>query len=219
MPTVFESMSECFYAAFFEPDLDKRKGKLDAWMLETIPVIQSAVKGELQTYFEEILKDTWTIKGWKTRAQKFIEPSFMDKYKLELEIKISQSKPSARVVGSLTPEIREKTNNAIKAAQFALAKLEPPPPIALKEIDIHGKYVNEAIPIVDNFLSDCYRDNIRRIRIIHGKGIFILQKAIREYLGKNEFISSGSISPADKDHGGEGATEANLIEFTVEKLR
>ena len=146
--------------------------------------------------------------------------TFIDVYKLHLDIKLLKhsSRDTDVIVGALTPEIREKTNEAIEAAKTAIAKLEPPLPVALREIDLHGNTVDEAIPIVEKFLRECYRDNVRRIRIIHGKGIFFLQKAIREYLGKHELIQSGSISAADKDHGGEGATEANLVDFSVDKL-
>jgi DNA-nicking Smr family endonuclease len=55
------------------------------------------------------------------------------------------------------------------------------------------------------------------VRIIHGKGIFVLQKAIREYLGTHRYVVSNTVSAADKDHGGEGATEANLVEFTADE--
>ncbi len=72
--------------------------------------------------------------------------------------------------------------------------------------------------MVEKFLKECYQDNVRRVRIIHGKGIFVLQKAIREYLAKNKYIKSKSISAADRDHGGEGATEAELVEFSANKL-
>ena len=123
------------------------------------------------------------------------------------------------VVGALTPETRAKTLKAAEAAKAALVKLEPPPPIVLREIDLHGKTVEEAIPIVEKFLAECYRDNVRRLRVIHiGKGIFVLQKAIRLHLGTHQYVKSESISPADKDHGGEGATEANFIEYSIDKL-
>lgn len=49
-------------------------------------------------------------------------------------------------------------------------------------------------------------------------GIFVLQKAIRGYLKINDYVKPESISPASKDHGGEGATEANLVEFSIDKL-
>jgi DNA mismatch repair protein MutS2 len=91
--------------------------------------------------------------------------------------------------------------------------MEPPSPIALREIDLHGKTVDEAEPIVEGFLRESYRDNVRRVRMIHGKGIFVLQKAVREYLSTHKLVESRTICPAEKDHGGEGATEANLVEF------
>ena len=220
MATVFEAISYGFYTAFFEPDLEIRKEKIEAWIKESTPVIQSAVERGLREYLEYILKDTWTQKGWKARVQKYCNPWFMDSYKLHLDIKILQhsSNNTEDIVDPLTPEMLAKTNEAADIVKLYIAKLEPPSPVALREIDLHGNTVEEVIPIVENFLRACYRDNVRRVRIIHGKGIFVLQKAIREYLKTHEFIKSESISSADKDHGGEGATEANLVDFSVDKL-
>lgn len=231
MPTVFESISDGFYTAFYEPDPDKRKIKIDVQIQESTPVIQSAVGAELRLYVLDLLKDTWTAEGWKTRSEKFIEQTvnlgkknivpFVDAYRLYLEIKLrhSDSNIPETMVGPLTPEVRAKTLEAAEAAKKTITKLKPPTPIALREIDLHGNTVEQAIPMVDKFLKECYRDNVRGIRVIHGKGIFILQKAIREYLSRNKYIIFGSISPADKDHGGEGATEANLIDFSIDKLK
>lgn len=230
MPTVFESISDGFYTAFFEPNPDKRKDKIDAWIKESTPIIQSAVEKDLRAYLDEILKDTWTEKGWKARAEKYygrLVPvgkkdvlPFIDAYKLYLDINIRlhTSRKKDIIVDTLFPEVRVKTNDAIETAKTAIAKLEPPSPIAIREIDLHGDTVAEAIPIIEEFLYECYRDNVRRVRIIHGKGIFVLQKAIREHLGTHKLVQSSSISPADKDHGGEGATEANLVNFSVDKL-
>ena len=71
MPTVFESISDGFYTAFFEPDPDKRKDKIEAWIKESTPVIQSAVENDLKAYLEGLLEATWTEKGWKARTEKF----------------------------------------------------------------------------------------------------------------------------------------------------
>ena len=46
----------------------------------------------------------------------------------------------------------------------------------------------------------------------------MLRETVREYLQKHKYVASESICPADKDHGGEGATEANLVEFSIDKL-
>lgn len=230
MPTVFEAISDGFYTAFFEPDQDKRKEKIEAWIKESTPVIQSAVESDLRAYLEGILEDTLTEKQWKTRAEKYYGQSvrigkrdelpFIDAYKLSLDVKIRlRALRTDIVVDTLTPEVREKTNEAIDTAKWAIAKLEPPSPQALREINLHENHtVEEAIPLVKHFLDECYRDNVRRVRIIHGKGIGVLRNAIGEYLEIHRYIILDSISSADKDHGGEGATEANLIAFSVNNL-
>jgi len=216
MAKVFESISDGFYTAFFQPDEEKRKEAIEAWIKESTPVIQSAAERELREYLDNILKDTWTVEGWKARAQKFYNPPFIDTYKLYLDINIRSisSKNKDDIVDPLTSEVRAKTIEAAEGAKIAIAKLEPPSPTPLREIDLHNDYkVEVAIPMLEKFLEESYRDNVRRVRIIHGKGIFVLQKAVRGYLEKHRLVASKSISSADKDHGGEGATEADLIDF------
>ncbi|MFC1874500.1 Smr/MutS family protein, partial [Chloroflexota bacterium] len=197
MTKVFESISDSFYTAFFQPDTEKRKEAIEACIQESTPVIQSAVERELRGCFKNILKDTWTVEGWKARAQKFYNPPFMDTYKLYLDINIRPLSPKNKddVLDPLTPEVREKTVEAAKAAKIAISKMEPPSTIALREIDLHNDYkVEVAIPMLEKFLEESYRDNVRRVRIIHGKGIFVLRKAVREYLEKHRLVLPKSIS-------------------------
>ncbi len=139
-----------------------------------------------------------------------------DKIVKELTTRIGDLEEATEALAVRLGMTTSDANN--EAANQASLKVEPPPPISLREIDLHGNTVDEAMPIVEDFLRQCYRDNVRRVRIIHGKGIFVLQKSIREYLGTHKFAETESISPADKDHGGEGATEANLIDFSVDNL-
>jgi len=221
MVTVFDSLNDGFYMAFFEPDPDKRREKIDLWIEESVPVIQSAIENDLKKYIESILQGTWTFEGWKQRFEKFSKNEngkyFFDKYKLNMSIE-ANTQSGSNVVGDLTSEMRIETIKAIEEAKNYIAKEEPPSPTALKEIDLHGNTVEEALPKVEQFIKECYRDNVRRVRIIHGKGIFVLQKVIREYFKTHEYIKHESIKSADKDHGGEGATEANLIDFSTDKF-
>ena len=234
MPTVFESISDGFYTAFFEPDPDKRKAKNEKGIKKNNPVIKSAVENGLRDYLQKLLEKTWKEKGWKYRVEKFygeyqapIRKSdpllvrLIDDYKVSLDITLRKraSRDKDVIVDTLTPEVRTKTNDAIEAAKTVVAKLEPPSPVAIREINLHENHrIEEAIPLVEGFLKECYRDNVRRVRIIHGKGIGVLREAVREFLGTHKFVIITSISSADNDHGGEGATEANLIAFSAELL-
>lgn len=227
MPTLFDSISDGFYTAFFEPDPEKREEEIESWIKESIPVIQAAVEDDLRAYLEKLLEGTWEEKGWKSRAEKFYgrsvpmgkkdELPFIDAYKLSLDLAIRRISPSKDIiVNPLTPEVHAKTNEAIEKAKRAIAGNETPTPVAMREINLHEDHtVEKVIPLVKDFLDECYRDNVRRVRIIHGKGIGVLRQAVKDYLEIHRYIVRESISFADKDHGGEGATEANLIEFPL----
>ena len=234
MPTVFTALSDGFYTAFFELDPEKRKIALDSWIKQSTPIIQTAVEDELKAYLTDLLDATWTEKGWDSRAKKFFGQyqgmvrkkgdeaiPFIDAYQLQLSLKIllNTSKDIYNVVGENTPEIRIKLNEAIEKAKWAIAGNQPPDPIDIRAINLHEDHtVEKAIPIVKSFLDECCRDNVRRIRIIHGKGIGVLRQAVTDYLEIHRYIIPDSISFADKDHGGEGATEARLVDFSANNL-
>ena len=114
-------------------------------------------------------------------------------------------------LGILAKAFKDETNSA------RATKIGPPPPISLKEIDLHNNpNIEKAIPMLEKFMKESYRDNVRSIRIIHGKGIGVLRNAVRLHLESHRLVKS--LGTADKDHGGEGATEANLVDYNVELL-
>jgi len=157
MPTVFESISDGFYTAVFEPDPEKRKDKIEAWIKESTPVIQSAVERDLRAYLEDILEATWTEKGWVSRVKKFYglynapirkqntsSTSFIDEYKLYLDIKIRRhiSRDKDLTADTLTPEVRAKTIKAAEAAKTAVARLEPSALIEKRDEKLRGGQIS-----------------------------------------------------------------------------
>ena len=229
MPTVFKSLSYRFYTAFFEPDSEKRQEKIDIWIDEATPIIQDAVKDELRKYIDGLLEDSWTEKPWKIKAEKYFGDfinrgdftlPFIDAYQLQLNLQLLRSESIVEtIVGEITPEIRDETIQAIDEAKTAIAILFKPDPIKMREIDLHpNPTVEEAIPILKSFLKNAYRDNVRRVRVIHGKGEGVLRDAVRECLDQHPFVTSISIVFANTQNGGEGATEANLVTFKPELL-
>ncbi|MFC1952599.1 hypothetical protein ACFLWR_00515 [Chloroflexota bacterium] len=154
MTTVFESISDGFYTAFFKPDPEERREAIDTWIKESTPIIQSAVENDLRSYLEALLAGTWEEKGWKARAEKFYgrkvpmgkrdELPFIDAYKLSLNLAILKISPSKDiVVNPMISEVREKTNEAIEVAKTAIAKLEPPPPKEEKYQDKQSRVEND----------------------------------------------------------------------------
>ncbi len=47
MPTTFGSLGEEFFGAFFEPDDDVRRKRIEAWLSSAAPAVQQAVEDEL----------------------------------------------------------------------------------------------------------------------------------------------------------------------------
>jgi len=82
MPTVFDSISERFYAAYFEFDVKKRRKAIERWVDSSVPVIQRAIKTDLRSHLEQILETRWTTEGWQSGVKKFMRR--MDSYRLVL---------------------------------------------------------------------------------------------------------------------------------------
>ena len=76
------------------------------------------------------------------------------------------------------------------------------------ELDLHARTVEEAIPLVEEFLHDAYLRGWQRVRIVHGKGTGTLRLEVDRYLSRNSLVAR--YHPADRFHGGSGATEVEL---------
>jgi len=77
-----------------------------------------------------------------------------------------------------------------------------------KEINIIGKTVDEALPMVDKFLDDAVLAGHEVVRIIHGKGTGKLRQAIHEFLSKHLHVESFGFAPLNE--GGSGTTVVRL---------
>lgn len=138
MPTVFETLSDGFYTAFFESDPEKRRDAIEAWIKAVTPTVQSAVENELRSYLENILEQTWTAEGWQSRAKKFSGTTqdysqrrprtipFMDGYRLRLDVRLSHPWGDRRddrvqVVGAVSSEAHAET---LRIANQTLSQID-----------------------------------------------------------------------------------------------
>jgi len=58
------------------------------------------------------------------------------------------------------------------------------------EINLLGMTVDEALPIIDKYLDDCYMAKLSPIRIVHGKGTGALRTGIHHHLKTNKIVDS-----------------------------
>lgn len=185
MATVFGNVEKDFYTAFFIPDPIKRRAALNTWVRSATPVIQAAVNGELKAFIESTTRDRWSEDGQRRGEEKLRQ--IQNDYHLIMDSNL-------RKIDS-----RDVFKGAV-----------PAPAVRKTELDLHGKTVDEAIPIVDRFLEESYNARERRVWIIHGKGTGVLRREIRQYLKKHRLVLFSV--PADSRHGEEGATQVDVID-------
>ena len=76
------------------------------------------------------------------------------------------------------------------------------------EINLLGMTVDEAIPIVDKYLDDCFIAKLSPVRIVHGKGTGALRSGIHRFLKSNKLVDSFRLGTFGE--GEMGVTVVNL---------
>ena len=78
-------------------------------------------------------------------------------------------------------------------------------------LDLHGLHQDEARMRLDSFITDCKRRGLRKVMIIHGKGIHtqgtdpVLGEVVRRFI-ESDYRCGTSGHPKNKNEGGTGAT-------------
>jgi DNA mismatch repair protein MutS2 len=76
------------------------------------------------------------------------------------------------------------------------------------EINVIGRTADEAHDEVERFLDRAFLAGLPRVRIVHGTGMGVLRRTLREYLRSHPHVTSVTEPPHNQ--GGQGATEVEL---------
>jgi DNA mismatch repair protein MutS2 len=76
------------------------------------------------------------------------------------------------------------------------------------EINVIGQTVDEATSAVEKFVDRAFLAGAVRVRVVHGSGMGILRKALRQYLQSHPHVAKVTEPP--QNEGGGGATVAEL---------
>jgi DNA mismatch repair protein MutS2 len=76
------------------------------------------------------------------------------------------------------------------------------------EINVIGRTVDDATREVEKFVDRAFLAGLPRVRVVHGSGMGILRKALRQYLQKHPHV--GSVTEPPQNEGGGGATVVEL---------
>ena len=97
--------------------------------------------------------------------------------------------------------------NAPKAQKSITITQEAVPTVPL-ELNVIGYRVEEALPIVSQYIDQCLRAKMPFARIIHGHGTGALRQAVHGMLAKQERIESYRLGGQ-----GEGGVGATVVQF------
>jgi DNA mismatch repair protein MutS2 len=76
------------------------------------------------------------------------------------------------------------------------------------EINVIGRTADEAHDEVERFIDRAFLAGLPRIRIVHGTGMGVLRRTLREYLRSHPHVTT--ITEPPQNEGGQGATVVEL---------
>jgi DNA mismatch repair protein MutS2 len=76
------------------------------------------------------------------------------------------------------------------------------------EINVIGRNVDEATSEVEKFIDRAFLAGLTRVRIVHGSGMGILRKALRQFLKDHPHVAT--VAEPQQNEGGAGATVVEL---------
>lgn len=86
----------------------------------------------------------------------------------------------------------------------------PAGPPSINELRLRKMTLDEALPLLDQFLHDSFMTGLIQVRIIHGKGTGTMRTTVRRELGRHPLVKS--FRPGEYGEGGEGVTVVEMAD-------
>jgi DNA mismatch repair protein MutS2 len=113
----------------------------------------------------------------------------------------------AEVAVSAQARAAESPVTAARARGISVS-LEHDDSTAPSEINVIGQTVDQASREVEKFVDRAFLAGLPRVRVVHGSGMGILRKALRQLLQQHPHVAS--VAEAPQNEGGGGATLVDL---------
>jgi len=125
----------------------------------------------------------------------------------EVEIGAMKMKITRDDVAEVLVRAAESPIRAARARGISIS-LEGENQSVPSEINVIGQNVDDATREVEKFLDRAFLAGLPRVRVVHGSGMGILRKALRQFLQKHPHVESVTEPP--QNEGGAGATVVEL---------
>jgi DNA mismatch repair protein MutS2 len=131
----------------------------------------------------------------------------LDDNHFEVEIGAMKMKIARDDIAEVLVRASESPVKAARARGISVS-LESEAQAVPSEINVIGRTVDEATSEVEKFVDRAFLAGLTRVRVVHGSGMGILRKALRQYLQKHPHVES--IAEPPQNEGGGGATVVEL---------
>jgi len=131
----------------------------------------------------------------------------MDDNHFEVEIGAMKMKIARDDIAEVVIRAGDSPVKAARARGISVS-LEQEDSSVASEINVIGRTVDEATTEVEKFVDHAFLAGLTRVRVVHGSGMGILRKALRQFLQKHPHVASVSEPP--QNEGGGGATVVEL---------
>ena len=131
----------------------------------------------------------------------------LDQNHFEVEIGVMKMKIARDDIAEVLVHAADSPVKAARARGISVS-LERENADVPSEINVIGRTVDDATREVEKFVDRAFLAGLPRIRVVHGSGMGILRKALRQYLQKHPHVES--VTEAPQNEGGGGATVVEL---------
>ncbi len=131
----------------------------------------------------------------------------VDENHFEVEIGAMKMKIARDDIAEVLSKAADSPVKAARARGISVS-LEKENESVASEINVIGRTVDDATREVEKFVDRAFLAGLPRVRVVHGSGMGILRKALRQYLQKHPHVESVTEPP--QNEGGGGATVVEL---------
>lgn len=131
----------------------------------------------------------------------------VDDHHFEVEVGAMKMRIAREDIAEVVTRAAESPVNAARARGVSIV-LERESDSIPSEINVIGHNVDDATREVEKFIDRAFLAGLPRVRIVHGSGMGILRKSLRQLLQKHPHVESVAEPP--QNEGGGGATVAEL---------
>jgi DNA mismatch repair protein MutS2 len=133
----------------------------------------------------------------------------VDENHFEVEIGAMKMKIARDDIAEVLSRAADSPVKAARARGISVS-LEKENASVASEINVIGRTVDDATREVEKFVDRAFLAGLPRVRVVHGSGMGILRKALRQYLQKHPHVESVAEPPQNEGGGGVTMVELRL---------